>query len=113
MNRILIGRVAVGDKEGFEIRVSSSDGFFDRDGSWSGITGGIEVIGGNFQFFGRNKEESEVVFTVDFDIGFVTSLDVVSSAFECGVKLVAMIGSHFTIIKYGLIRETDFKYFPE
>ena len=44
-----------------------------------------------------------VIFAGDFDIGFIPSLDLIHLAFICEIKLMAMIGSRFSIIEDGLI----------
>ena len=52
----------------------------DGDGGGESFSGGVEVIGGDFEGFGGDKEEGEVVFAVDFDIGFVAGLEFVYGA---------------------------------
>ena len=43
------------------------------------------------------------MFFVNFEISFVAGLEVIDVSFERKVKLVTMIGSHFTIVEDGLI----------
>ena len=38
------------------------------------------MVGGDFAAFGRDEEEGIVLFTFDFDIGFVPGLSIVNIA---------------------------------
>jgi hypothetical protein len=71
------------------------------------------VVGGDFAAFGGDEEEGIVLFTFDFDIGFVAGLSIVNIAFMFQVEGMAVISSGLSIIKDGLIGARDFEYISE
>ena len=71
------------------------------------------MIGGDFAAFGGDKEEGIVLFTFDFNIGFVSGLSIVNIALMFQVKGMAVVSSSLSIIKDGLIGARDFEYIFE
>jgi len=69
-----IRRVTVSDKRQVLIGRSGSDGFVHSDGGGQGITRVIDVVGGYFTAGRGDEKERIVLFTRDFDIGFISDL---------------------------------------
>ena len=44
------------------------------------------MVGGDFKAFSRDEEKDIVVFTLDFNIGFISCVDVINRAFSLEVE---------------------------
>lgn len=74
--------VSVGNDRELLIGLSGADGLGGGDGCGQDVSGVCEMIGGDFQGLGGDKEEDEVVFALDLDIGFICGADGIDRAFS-------------------------------
>ena len=72
VNACRIGRVSVRDEGDLLIDFCSAYGFLHSDDSVLGVSGVCEVISGDFEVLGRDKEEDVIMFAPDLDIRFIT-----------------------------------------
>ena len=91
------------------IGISGPDGLLDSDSGGKYLPRIGQVVGGDFEFFGRNKKEDEAMFAHDFDIGFVAGAEVIDRTFILKIEEMAMVSSGFGVVENGLIRNTDLK----
>lgn len=64
--------IAVSDESDLLIEFCSADSLLHGDDSVLGVPGVCEVISGDFEVLGRDKEEDVIMFAHDFDISFIT-----------------------------------------
>ena len=65
------------------------------------------MIGDNFGAFCRNKEEDIILFALDFDIGFISGIQVVDRPLILEIEKMTVIGSGFGIVEHRLIGDRD------
>lgn len=71
------------------------------------------MVGGDFAAFRGDEEEGVMLFTFDFDVGFITGLSIADIAFIFQVKVMTVVGSGLGIIKDSLIGSRDREYISE
>ncbi len=83
-------------------------------GSNSGLNTSVigDVISSDCKVFRRNKEEDIMMFTHNFDIGFITCAYRIDVAFMLDIEAMAVESSSSGIIEDRLIRDVDIKYRP-
>ena len=91
------------------MRLSSADSFFHGNSGRQSISSFIQVVGSNLTAFGGDKEEGVVVFTWYLDICFIAGLSIINITFISEVKVVAVEGSSFGVIKDSLIGKLEIK----
>jgi len=62
------------------------------------------VIRGDLTAFRGDKEKDKIVFASHFDVGFISSLNMVYFSIIGQVKLMTIGGNHFGVVEDSLIR---------
>lgn len=104
-----VGGICVCDERELLIGECGADGLGHGNGSGQHLSVVGEVVSGDFEGLGGDEEEDEVVFALDLDIGFICSADRINGAFSLEIEEVAVIGSGFSVIEYGLVGDWDAK----
>ncbi len=68
------------------------------------------MVGGDFTSGGSDKKVSVVMFAINFNVSFITSLSIVDGSFELHIVLMATRSSIFCVVKNCLIRSSKLKY---
>lgn len=102
-----VRRVTISYQGDFLVRSGSANSFIHSDSSWQGVSGIINMVGCNLPSFGRDKKEGEGIFTFDFDIGFVTCLDIVYFSLVSKIELVTMVCSCLRVVEDGLVGNVE------
>lgn len=63
------------------------------------------MISSNLTVFGGNKEKDKMVFTFHFDVGFISSLNMVYFSLIGQVEPMTIGGNHFGVVEDSLIRK--------
>ncbi len=74
MDACRIRGIAVSDESDLLIGFCSADGLLHGYDSVLGVPGVCDVIGSDFEAFGRDKKEDVIMFAHDFDISFITGV---------------------------------------
>lgn len=105
-----VGRVTISYQGDFLVGSGSTNSFIHSDSSWQGVSGTIDMVGCNLPSFGRDKEEGEGILSFDFDIGFVTCLDIVYFSLVSKIELVTMVCSCLRVVEDGLVGSVEGEY---
>ena len=73
-----IGGVSIGDEDKGLVWICGANGLFHGNNSGEGFAGVGQVVGGDFEVFGRDEEEDIVMFPQDLDVGLVSSAEVIN-----------------------------------
>lgn len=91
------------------IGLSSADSLLHGDNGWLSISVISDVIGRNLEAFATDKEEDVIMFTLDFNVGFITGAYGVDRAFMLQIEGVAVESGSGCVIEDSLIRDIDVK----
>lgn len=104
-----IGGVSVCDEGELLIGGCGADGLGHGDSGGQHLSVIGEVVSGDFQRFGGDEEEDEVMFALDLDVGFICGADRIDGAFSLEIKEVAVVGGALSVIEDGLVGDGDVK----
>ena len=75
-----IGGVSIGDEDKGLVWICGANGLFHGNNSGEGFAGVGQVVGGDFEVFGRDEEEDIVMFPQDLDVGFISCTEVINGS---------------------------------
>jgi len=79
-------------------RPGSTNGLMYSDNRWQGISCPISVIRCDLTAFRGDKEEDKIVFASHFDVGFISSLNIVYFSLIGQIKPMAIGGNYFGVV---------------
>lgn len=109
MNGCWVGGISVCDDSELLSGRCRADRLGHGDGGGQHLSVIGEVVSGDFEGFGGDEEEDEVVFALDLDVGFICGADRIDGAFSLEIKEVTVVGSGLSVIEHGLVGDGDVK----
>ena len=108
-----IGRITVGHEDDLQIGSSGPGSFLHGNNGGKGRPVVGDVIGGDFEALGRNKEENVVMLAQDLDVGFIAGGNGIDAAFVVEIEAVAVKSCCCGIVQHCLIRNPDIEDVPQ
>ena len=102
-----IGGIAIGDEDKGLVGVGGANCFGHGDNGRKGVPGVGHMVGGDFEVFGRDKEEDVVVFSHDLEVGFIACAYAINRSLTGRIKAMAIKGGSSGIIQHRLVGDRD------